>query len=459
MQDFRFSFLILAPFLDPERSEPGKIVSVSTLEEAFENLQPTLYLPLPDGLAQEKGISLCFKRLKDFRPQEIVAQIPWLKGETTQKEEPPLQEGLEALLSKVALPEEREEARASGIMEFVYGNEKFRNLEAAWRGLRLFLSGGLPENVSVLLVPIGLELLAETLEDLLPRLANDPPSIILIDFAFQAVPYHFELLKQLARLAENLLCPAVVWVGPGFLHLKDWEELKRLPYLPHHLEAAPWAPWHTLKDQPIGEWITMILNRIILRHPYGQERSSGPLLFKEKEPLWGSPIWPLALILKESLNRHGWPFHLTAQEGVRLEGLELEINFPEKRLSQFLEADLYPLAASPYTGEVFFPKLKTLRGMPLAFQLLVSRMSHFLIFLRSRTAVELSSAEEITQYLQREIERLWEGTGRERPEEMRIEAQKAAEGFLVTIELRPPRTLLPLREPVIFRFLWSKSLT
>ncbi len=452
MPDFSFSFLILAPFLD-ETDKPVAPASVRNLEGAFEKLQPTLYLPLPEDLALERGINLRFQSLKDFRPREIRARIPWLKEETTQKEGSSPQGGLEALLSKVELPGEEKKTEAPNLVRAIYENENFRRLEATWRGLQLFLSGGLPEGIAALLVPISTKNFQETLEDLRSRLASQPPSIILIDFEFHATPYHFEILKKVARLAEDLLCPAVVWVGPGFLHLKDWKDIEGLPYLPHHLEDPSWAPWQALKGQEAGNWMVMILNRVVLRHPYGRKCSSSTP-FEEREPLWGAPIWPLALILKESLVRSGWPFQLTAQEGVRLKGLELEIEFPEKRFSQFLKAGLYPLAASPYTGEVFFPELKTLQGTSLAFQLLLSRLSHFLIFLYSKKGTTWP-AEEIASRLHRELERLWEEHGGYQPEVLHVKTQESTEGLLVTLEVKPPKALFPLREPVSFRFVWS----
>ncbi len=447
MSDLPFKFLILAPFLDSDSQGPEEPLAVTSLEEAFEGLKPSLYIPLPEGISSERGIHLAFQSLKDFRPREIASRIPGFTG----RSKPPSEEGavLEDLLSKVALPEESSSEEKG--LEFVYHHPRFRTLESTWRGLQFFLADGLPEEVSVFLVPSSLEHLPETLDRLLPRFINHPPSVILVEIPLEAVPYHLEVLKRIAHFAESLLTPAVVCAGPGFLHLDRWEDLERLPYLPHYLEASPWASWHTLKAQTSGEWLSMILGGIVLRHPYLRENP--PL--EEKIPLMGSAIWVLARLIKESLYKTGWPFHLTAQEGIRLQGPELAFTFPEKRISQFLEAGLYPLNRSPYTGEVFFPELKTLRGTSLAFQFLVSRLSHFLILLRSQTEKEFTSAEEVREHIHQKMEELWRRRGGLSPEELAVEVRGTSEGFLVTLKCRPPRPLLPLKEPVTFSFIWS----
>ncbi|MEW5725126.1 MAG: type VI secretion system contractile sheath large subunit [Thermodesulfobacteriota bacterium] len=375
-----FKILALAPFGPvPESGAKPRIVPVdlASLDEAVQAVAPRFYLPVDKDLCPEGGLTIEIKSLKDFKPEALVRNTPFLSrveearrfareastGGASPRDtapqirsrwpEVPLNLGagpaaLEAktssrvddILAMVALPGggdappagltraggpfEQLEALLSALLEAVYDNEEFRTYEASWRGLDALLrQGPIKEGqpVRVNLVSINPDDLAETLDQLVTELALDLPGLVLLDAPLDAGARSTALFEAIAGFAENLLAPTAVWITPHFFHLEDWAGLGRISYLKHHLEDAAYAKWRKLPEHPGSNWLTVTCNRFLTRFPYGDDHKPKTAFFKEGRPLWLSPVWALGALAAQSVLAYGWPSRFTDYTHVALRDL------------------------------------------------------------------------------------------------------------------------------------------
>ena len=70
-----FNILALAPFRPGEETpwRQGTIrVDKTNLDQVLAETGLSLYIPLPNNLCQKGGLTISFKRLKDFHPDSII---------------------------------------------------------------------------------------------------------------------------------------------------------------------------------------------------------------------------------------------------------------------------------------------------------------------------------------------------------------------------------------------------
>ncbi|MCX5830188.1 MAG: type VI secretion system contractile sheath large subunit [Deltaproteobacteria bacterium] len=378
-----YTILALGPFSPvPETGFSVNIVPVETptLQEAFGQLSPRLWIPAPTDICPPGGLTLQPSGLRDLTPDGLIQTTPYLKdlcdagefiakGHTSgatpadiaaqvQSAWPHLlldlsiptasaqqavrhDSAVDDILSMVAMPVASDQGGPrnaggpadwkrkiddllSANIDCIFNNEEFRAFEAAWRGVEcLVRRGDVKEGGKIVLkiVPASAESLTATLEYLALELAADTPDLILIDLPLDNTPGGVETLGKIAVFAATLLTPTAAWISPAFFHLVNWRELHRLPYLKNHLDDAVYAKWRKLREQPSGQWLTLTCNRFLTRAPYGENNRPRSVAFTETEPLWISPVWALGTLAAQSVNQFGWPSRLTDYMRVRMKDL------------------------------------------------------------------------------------------------------------------------------------------
>ena len=361
-------------------------VETPTLQGAFGQLSPRLWIPAPTDICPPGGLTLQPSGLRDLTPDGLIQMTPYLKdlcdagefvakGHTSgadpadiaaqvQSAWPHLpldlsiptvsaqqavrqDSAVDDILSMVAMPggSDQGETRSAGgpadwkrqiegllsaNIDCIFNNEEFRAFEAVWRGVEcLFRRGGVREEeggkVVLKIVPASAATLPAALEFLAIELATDTPDLILIDLPMDNTPGGVEALERIAAFATTLLTPAATWITPAFFHLDNWRELHRLPYLKHHLDSAIYAKWRTLREQRSGQWLTLTCNRFLTRAPSGENNRPRSIAFTETKPLWISPVWALGTMAAQSVNQFGWPSRLTDYMRVRLKDLAVSV--------------------------------------------------------------------------------------------------------------------------------------
>jgi type VI secretion system protein ImpC len=519
--DLPFKILALAPFLGPECPTWDKTplpVEPSNLDQAMEQLNPACAVSVFGDLHPDERIELTFSKIKDFHPDGLVQNNPtlsnlweaksWVEEAGKQnlspqeinarlvgwpnlpaiKVEPAPRKprttsknSVDKILDMVALPEEQLGALQEGQdaarqiegilkrnLQLVFSDETFRTLEASWRGLELLLGqvNSRDVDIRIEIVPVLLDSLDETLAVLTAEVIDALPSLILVDLGFDSSPRCLDLLERVGQFAETLLVPAITWIRPEFFHIDAWQDIKKLGFLPHYLEEAPYAKWQSLKKSSAGGWLTVTCSHFLARYPYGKENQPRRIMFEEANPLWISPVWALGSLIGRSFSEAGWPTRFTDWQQIRLEDLPLstvdpskplptEVNFDRERIDQFISSGMVPLAATQGKDIAFVPDETTIAGVSLRYGLLVSRITQLVLWCRDHFEKGLGGSDLETS-LRQAFRVFWEKSGHVGPESLEVSAgQPDSDGRIpIRISLEPSGEILLSRKQVELNFMW-----
>ncbi len=515
-----FKVLALAPFR-PQEENPWRkkplLIDKANVDRALEDLGLSLYISLPKNLCASGGLDIRCQRLKDFHPDRLIENHPFLKNllaarnfaegagaqglseeevysrlrewpdlpsiikmERPKPQAAPSSSPVDDILKMVALPQESAGPAAAAqsfraqvdsvlqqILGHIFSSEEFRNLESVWLGLRTFLKQGKVDGAITLeIVDVSHETLEETLAHLTAVLIENLPSLILLDLPLDNSPRHLELLEKIALFAETLMVPTIFWITPKFFYLNSWQELPKLPFIPHYLEEQPFAKWRRLRGFPSARWIAATFNRFLARNSYGPDNQPSLVRFEEKQELWASPVWAIASVISQSVLRTGWPTRFTEWPNTRLEDLPLhslggdrylptELFLSDDRMDQFIRGGIIPLAATYNKDTAFIAAETTVAGASLSYLLLLSRITQFLFWCKDHFEKDLEVAD-LEKNLTHAFFLFWEKTGHPSPPNLSLSASKPRPGkpILIRIALEPSRQILPSGEKVELELNW-----
>lgn len=515
-----FTILALAPFnAVPEVGFKPKIITVDqdNISRAMEEIGPSLYLPLSKDLCPAGGISLAIASMDDFSPDAIIQKNDFLKdireaikylresiGAVSEenirgkledwpdlpinipaagpKASAPSSGGaVDDILSMVSGSGPGPTAGSSGgpeawaaeledtlgkILFQIFAHQDFRRHESAWRGAEVFLKqGGNNPSVRLQLCSISMDALGPGLETLQSELMEDPPSMLLVDLAFDSSARSFELLEKIACLAEDMLLPAAVWINGNFFHLSSWRELHKLSYIPHYLEEQQFAKWGRLKGLSAANWMAVTCNRFLTRLPYGRHNTPESVSFNEDKHLWVAPVWALGSLLAKRVLENGWPTRFIEYNSTMVEGLAVQTEddgplsateavMEEDRISQFVEAGIIPLVGGAGKPSAFMAKSATVAGGSVGYQFVLARMISLLFWCKDNFDQEGPAETEAN--LKASFEEYWKSTGHDPPEDMEISVTEENPGqpYVVGISMTPPGKVLPSGQRIELSLNW-----
>lgn len=321
-------------------------------------------------------------------------------------------------------------------------------------------------DIRIEIVPVSDNSLNNTLAVLAAEIIDAPPSLILVDLPFDSSPGNLELLESIAQFSEMLLVPAITWIRPEFFHIDSWQNIRSLAFLPHYLEAGPFARWQSFKKTPSARWLTVACNRIAARYPYGKDNQPRRIPFEEKHLSWISPVWALGSLIGRSFIEVGWPTRFTDWQTIRLEDLPLntedpkkplptEANFDRDRIDQFIRSGIIPLAVVQGQDIAFVPDEATAGGISLGYQLFVSRITQLLLWCRDHFEKGIKGAD-LEAELKQAFRFFWETSGYSGPESLDIlVGNPDPDGRVpVRIALESSRQILASRDKVALDFSW-----
>jgi len=515
-----FKVLALGPFV-PQGKEKGFQkpirIDLNHPDQIMEKIQLSFSISLPSHLCQWDHLLLDFKSLKDFHPDSLIEhhtslknllearrsveslkskglkeediyahlkQWPGLPIEIKREERPrPSEEvstSVDRLLKMVAMPGDESTSAPESqpfitqinlllqqILRQIFSNPDFRGLESTYQGLQFLMRQARgSQEILFDIVPVSLDTLEETLDHLTVSLIDELPSLVLLDLPFDNSPRSTELLERVALFSETLLTPCLCWISPKFLHLNQWEEIGKLPFLPHYIDDPAFAKWRKLRTLPAVKWIALTCNRFLIRYPYGSENRLKWVRFDEAEFPWISPVWAIAGLILESLSKTGWPTRFTDWQNIRLNDLALhsiegdraiptEVNFSEDRIDQFIRTGLFPLVSPLNRDYAFTPKEITVGGNLLSSQLFLSRITHFLFWCKDQFEKDLEPSL-LEERLKRAFSWFWEKTGNLLPSTFEVSANRPKPDSPIQVRLliEPSRRMLPSGEKVELELSW-----
>ncbi len=514
-----FKILALAPFTTSQSkpwSKPPIRINKTNIDQVMEDLDISFYVSLAKDLCPAGGLNISCNKLKDFHPDTLIKNNAFLRHllevrrlveqanakrlseqEVKRKLEqwpelPPIEikyqsekpaktkkNTIDDILKMVSLPETEEaplethgntaqiDACIQQALAHIYSHKSFKKLEAVWRGVKLLVDqGGINGEIRLEIVPVDFNTLDETLENILADPATGLPSLILVDLPINNTPVCLEAFKSIAQFSDTLLAPAICWITHKFLQIESWEDLGKLSYLPHHMEGAAYAKWHHVKKIHQANWIAVTCNPVLARYSYGPDNMPRSVSFEEPNLLWTSPVWAIACLIGQSHDKTGWPTRFTQWEKIRLEDLPLattvtgkpcptKARISEERLQQFITAGIMPLMAGN-KDSAFTPAETNIADSSFAYQILVSRVSHFFLMCQENFKTSLAP-EKLRETLKNAFSLFWQNSGYPVPQDLEISTTKSQEKdtIVVRITFKPPQEILSSKQKVDLEFLWN----
>ncbi len=498
--------------------KPPQVVERSTLDDVMHSMAIRLPLNIEKSLCPNGSLEFQLANLKSFHPDGIVKSNPFFqklsqakayleaarrKGETTsrireglhqwpelptidiQEKKPPAksksESNIDNILSMVALDgtetaepgSHQDEADqidtvAKAILTALFGDHRFQEMESAWRGLRLLLQQGVSDNASatVSIATVHTQTLAERLDDLTPLIVNDLPNVILLDLPFDNTPLSIERLTAAARWSTTLMVPVIAWVPPAFFQIPKWSRLGTLPLIRHHIETQAYAKYQSVVQSEYGHWLCLTCNRFLVRYPYGEDNQPRLIPFNEPDVNWIAPVWSLGTLVAQSAYKEGWPTRfcdvqkyqiqdLALQTGGELPPMVSEAQFDRDRLEQFVQGGFTPLACETKRDVAFFPKAVVINGTSLAYQILLSQVTQFILWCKDHISSE-GDPGHLEEQLKTALNRFSDQSDPPGFAKAAIDVQPIdQQGRIpVAIKLTPSSTTLPGQHPIELHLGW-----
>ncbi|MDM8515323.1 type VI secretion system contractile sheath large subunit [Desulfobacterales bacterium HSG16] len=540
--DLPFTIVAIAPFTLENSGSTSDVTSIPvdifSIDQVMESLNINLYVALPEKLCPAEGIEITIKRMKDFKPGQMILTQPFLKkitgtidfikkarsegqdelsiyeqimthsdfGKGIPEIEKPAgkppatkkirqsqtgnESAIDNILDMVAIPQQDITPKSSSsasqslvsqyedilnrILTIIFQNDQFRQLEAAWRGLKLLLTQKSLDNslsnnkIQVKIVPAFSDTLEKTLGELSLILAyDDLPSLVIADFSCNNSPVSMDKIKAMCNFAEVLMIPLVSWIEPDFFHIDSLKDMDKLSFLPHHFEKQVYAKWQKIKSQSAARWLTLTVNRFLIRSQYGLDNRAKNLDFIEKRPLWISSAWAAASLIAQSAAKTGWPTCFTDYRHFRLDNLGIchdanidhlstETDFSEDRIRQMIDSGIMPLVPEKGKDVAFFPAESSVFGSSSSYQMLVSQIAKMVMWCIENSDHDSLEKEEIAQELRQTMIHMWEKKGHMIPDDFKVSGKyiDQEQNITLSISLTPPREILRSGEKIELEFNW-----
>jgi type VI secretion system protein ImpC len=431
--------VVFAPLAGANASRPAGLVraQAGAIVETMRAFRPQLRLSVPripttDVIAQTPAttvsapattssgltdVALEFTSLEDFTPLSLVERVPALAA---------LNAARNADVARCASID----GALSRALDAILHHPAFRELESAWRGLAFLVERGAAGSDSNAALVIDVAATGTQDDHALFRQqvfdpdyedrSEIPAAAILADVEFDHQPASVASLTHYGQLAKTLQTPFIACAGASLFGLKNMAHLPALSDLATRTSGGPYAAWMALQRDEIARWISLALNRFLLRAPYGSEDPdpnasqtavAGPFRYVEAvDPAhpewhaWGRPVWTLGASLAASFAEHG---HCAACDGLSGKGahhalptremlaspgkktrLATEILIDDQKAWDLVRAGVTPLlgmadgdvAYFPFVGNIYRPRLGSVTlDQTLSYYLYLGQLSHLVL--------------------------------------------------------------------------------
>lgn len=342
-------------------------------------------------------------------------------------------------------------------------NEKFQELESAWRGLKFLVDRtNFRANIKLEVLNLSKQDLREDMEDA-PELlqsgifqhiykqeydqaGGEPIAAVIGNYYFNQSNADIAMLKNMSGIAAGCHCPFIGSVDSNFLGLDSAPELHKIKDMEDLFGQMEYTKWRGLRDSEDSRYLGLTFPRFLLRSPYDPEnRPSKSFEFTEhvtgsehNRYLWGNASIAFASRLTESFKNNGWcvnirgpqaggvvedlPLHLYEEEGEQKIKIPTEVMISDRQELELAEAGFIPLtfyknrdyacffsaqsAQKPkkYSTPEATANAKLSANLPYLF--LASRLSHYLKVIQRENIGAAKEKEDLQKELDNWIQRL-----------------------------------------------------
>jgi type VI secretion system protein ImpC len=245
--------------------------------------------------------------------------------------------------------------KMSDQVNVIMHNERFQQLESAWRGLDYLVSNTeTSEMLKIRVMNISKKELGKTLKkykgaawDQSPifkklyeqeygQLGGEPYGCLVGDYHFDHTPGDVELLGNVAQVAAAAHAPFITGAGSTLMGMDSWQELANPRDLEKIFSAPDYAGWRSLRDSDDAKYLGLAMPRFLARVPYGAKTNPVEEFEFEEETgggdhsryAWANSAYAMAVNINRSFATYGWCTSIRGVEsGGSVEGLPVH-TFP-----------------------------------------------------------------------------------------------------------------------------------
>ncbi len=240
-------------------------------------------------------------------------------------------------------------------INLILHNERFQQVESAWRGLNYLISNTeTDEQLKIRVMNISKKDLGKNLKkykgaawDQSPmfkklyeqeygQLGGEPYGCLVGDYHFDHTPGDVELLGQIAQIAAASHAPFIAGASPTLMAMDSWQELANPRDLAKIFSAPDYAAWRSLRDADDAKYLGLAMPRFLSRLPYGAKTNPVEEFDFEEETgvgdhskyTWANAAYAMAVNVNRSFKMYGWCSSIRGVEsGGAVEGLPVH-TFP-----------------------------------------------------------------------------------------------------------------------------------
>ena len=234
--------------------------------------------------------------------------------------------------------------KLSDQVNLILHNERFQQVESAWRGLHYLVNNTeTDEMLKIRVMNISKKDLGKTLKkykgtawDQSPvfkklyeqeygQLGGEPYGALVGDYYFDHTPGDVELLGQMAQIAAAAHAPFLAAAAPTVMGMDTWQELANPRDLTKIFTTPEYAAWRSLRESEDARYLGLAMPRFLARQPYGARSAPVEEFDFEEETgtgdhskyTWSNAAYAMAVNVNRAFKNYGW---CTAIRGVESGG-------------------------------------------------------------------------------------------------------------------------------------------
>ncbi|WP_455845886.1 type VI secretion system contractile sheath large subunit [Pantoea agglomerans] len=218
-------------------------------------------------------------------------------------------------------------------MNAIIHHEKFKSLEASWRGLsHLVDNTNVSETLKIRVLNITQSELMASLRrfrgaawDQSPifkqiyemeygQFGGEPFGCLIGDYAFDHSPASVMLLSEIAKIAAASHCPFIASASPALMQMNSWSELGNPRDIGKIFTTPEYAAWRRLRESNDARYIVLTMPRFMARLPYGAKTSPvDDFAFEEtinphddEDFVWSNAAYAMGVNIHRAFHEYGW---------------------------------------------------------------------------------------------------------------------------------------------------------
>lgn len=273
--------------------------------------------------------------------------------------------GVSAFIEELMKPEREKEAvkkslvdkmiaeidqKISGQMDAIIHNDSFKEIESAWKGLKLLVDRtDFNENIRIEILNAKKSDLLEDLDDApditrsgfykqvytaeYGQFGGEPVGAILANYDIGPSAPDITLMKKISAVAAMAHAPFIAAASPQMFGLGTFEGVPNIKDLEDHFNSPQYARWQSFRETEDSRYVGLTMPRFLLRQPYDPEDNPVKSFnYKEnvnnshKDYLWGNTAFAFGTRLADSFAKFRWcPNIIGPQSGGAIEDLPLHM--------------------------------------------------------------------------------------------------------------------------------------